>query len=167
MLIPIDRQLLDTLSKQASNSPRRRFIHRFHEHPDPVQRMINVVEPDSYVMPHKHEDPDKVEAFIILQGKAAIISFDDSGTIQDCVIIDQNGPAKGVEIVPRTWHCVLSLEPGTALYEVLEGPYETSSHKAFAEWAPPADDFESGLKWLNTSLQQYYLQLEQRSTNRE
>ena len=57
----IDHGLIDALSAEASRSPRRRAIHRFHEHEEPVQRMINALRDDSYVQPHRHADPDKVE----------------------------------------------------------------------------------------------------------
>ncbi len=156
MLIPINDVLLDQTSAKAAESPRRRMIHRFHEHPDPVQRMLNAFEPDSYVMPHKHEDPDKVEVFIALRGRAAIASFDAAGNLTDCVVIGAGSANLGAEIEPRTWHAVLALESGTVLYEVLEGPYTESSHKTFAHhFAPPADDPAAGLAWLRTKLAAY------------
>jgi hypothetical protein len=30
---------------------------------------------DSYLRPHKHSDPDKVEVFIVLQGKLAVVDL--------------------------------------------------------------------------------------------
>jgi cupin fold WbuC family metalloprotein len=110
--------------------------------------MINAVEPDSYIMPHKHEDPDKVEAFIIQRGRAALFSFDEAGNPTGCVVMETGGARLGVEVPPRTWHSLCALEPGTVLYEVLEGPYETASHKTFAEWAPAAEEVEAGLVWV-------------------
>ena len=161
MLIPINNTLLEQVNQQALDSDRHRSIFRFHQHEEPVQRMINAIEPDSYVVPHKHEDPDKVEAFIILRGKAAVLCFDDNGTVIDWVLLDQAGGTPGVEIQPRTWHCLLALEPGTALYEVIEGPYENASHKTFASWAPPAEEVATGLNWLKTALEKYHLRTEQ------
>lgn len=156
MLIPIDMRLLDSTSEQALRSPRHRMIHRFHEHPDPVQRMLNAIEPDSYIMPHKHEDPDKVEVFIALRGKALIASFDADGNVTDCVRIEAGGSNLGAEIEPRTWHAVLALEPGTVLYEVLEGPYTEASHKTFAhDWSPPASDHPAGVAWMREKLAAY------------
>jgi cupin fold WbuC family metalloprotein len=148
LLIPIDEALIEQVRQQAQVSPRRRAIHRFHSHPDPVQRMLNAVEPDSYVMPHKHENPDKVEAFIILKGRAVLFSFDESGTPTGCVLLEEGTTRLGVEVPPRTWHSLAALESGTVLYEVLEGPYLEETHKTFAVWAPPANDFEAGLAWV-------------------
>lgn len=156
MLIPIDNAILDRTVAQAEVSPRRRMIHRYHEHPDPVQRMLNAIEPDSYIMPHKHEDPDKVEVFLALRGRALVASFTEKGDLLDCVEISPNGPNYGAEIQPRTWHAVLALEPGTVLYEVLEGPYIETTHKTFAEsFAPPANEHASGLAWMRERLAAY------------
>lgn len=156
MLIPIDARLLDKTAAEALKSPRRRMIHRFHEHPDPVQRMLNAIEPDSYVMPHKHEDPDKIEVFIALRGRAAIASFDELGNVTDCVFIEPDSETIGAEIKPRTWHAILTLEPGTILYEVLEGPYTPADHKTFAhDWSPPAEDHRAGVAWLRQKLALY------------
>ena len=153
MLIPIDNTVLDRTVAQAEVSPRRRMIHRYHEHPDPVQRMLNAIEPDSYIMPHKHEDPAKVEVFLALRGRALVASFSEDGEVVECVEITPHGPNYGAEIPPRTWHAVLALEPGTVLYEVLEGPYLETTHKTFARsFAPPAEDVAAGLAWMRRKL---------------
>ncbi len=56
-------------------------------------------------------------------------NFEESGEVINCVEILPNGPNYGAEIQPRTWNAVLALEPGTVLYEVLEGPYLETTHK--------------------------------------
>jgi cupin fold WbuC family metalloprotein len=122
---------------QARASPRRRALVRYHEHEEAVQRMINAVEPDSYVRPHRHQDPDKVEVFLALRGSACICTFDEEGNPQERVEIQAGGPCFGVEITPRTWHSLVVLETGTVLYEVTEGPFSTETHKDYAPWAPP------------------------------
>jgi cupin fold WbuC family metalloprotein len=156
MLIPIDNAILDRTAAQAETSPRRRMIHRYHEHLDAVQRMLNAIEPDSYIMPHKHEDPDKVEVFIALRGRALVASFTGTGEVTGCVEISPNGPNYGTEIPPRTWHAILALEPGTVLYEVLEGPYQEITHKTFGTtFAPAAEATAEGLAWLRSKLAAY------------
>ena len=109
---------------------------RYHEHDEPVQRMLNAMEPDTYVRPHRHTTPPKVEAFLVLRGAAAVLRFDDDGALVEAVVLRAGGPDFGAEIPPETWHTVVSLEPGTVLYEVLQGPYAAASHKDFAPWAP-------------------------------
>lgn len=120
----------------AVRSPRRRAIVRYHEHAEPVQRMLNALEPDSYVRPHRHQDPDKHEIFVVLSGRALVLKFDDQGLVTDYVLLSAHGPQRGVEIPPRTWHSVVALDPGTVLYEVIEGAFSPATHKAYAPWAP-------------------------------
>lgn len=135
-LRPIDAGLLERARADARESPRRRAILRFHEHDEAVQRMLNAVEPDSYVRPHRHEAPDKTEVFLALAGRACVCRWDDAGVLLETVEISAAGPRRGVEIPPRTWHSLVALEPGTVLYEVIEGPFSASSHKRHAPWAP-------------------------------
>ncbi len=142
----VSDSLLNDLSKKAKKSPRKRAHFLFHKHQDPVQRMVNVMEPGSYIIPHKHENPDKIEAFIILKGRAACLFFDDNGNITDINVIDENGPQYAVDIPPRIWHTFVSLKSGTALFEVIQGPYNADTHKNKAPWAPPE---EEGAEYLN------------------
>ena len=50
--------------------------------------------------------------------------------------IAPNSDNVGCEIEPRTWHTVVSLEPGSIVYEVKQGPYDPETDKEFASWAP-------------------------------
>lgn len=126
------------LMAQAEASPRRRAIFRLHEHHEPVQRMVNAILPGSYVRPHKHEDPDKVELFSILVGRVAVLQFDVEGRLEELQVLDAGGPLRVVDIPPRTYHSLLALEPA-ALLEIIQGPYDVATHKRFAPWAPEED----------------------------
>jgi len=132
----IDKNLISHLVKEAEESPRKRTIFRFHQHQELVQRMINAIEPQSYVPPHKHERPNKVEAFIILKGKVAILRFDNQGEIIQKVVLDEKGPVYGVDIQPGEWHMMVGLKKHSVVYEVIQGPYKKETHKKFAAWAP-------------------------------
>ena len=57
----ITKQLLDDLLAQAAADPRGRVPYRFHEHEDPVQRMLNAITPGSYTLsiPGSHGDSQK------------------------------------------------------------------------------------------------------------
>lgn len=143
MVRKIDRATLDKLSSEAQKSARLR--KNFNYHPDlsdPINRMLNAVEPHSYVQPHKHENPDKREVFLLLTGRAAVVFFDDNGAITDHIILD-NQNNFGVEIPPSTWHTIVALEKGTVVYEIKDGPYAPSSDKNFAAWAPGEGKKES------------------------
>jgi cupin fold WbuC family metalloprotein len=136
-LRPIGAAELARARDLAAQAARHRAIVRYHDHEERVQRMLNALEPESYVRPHKHETPDKVEVFVALRGRALVLRFDDAGAVTERVEIASAGPCHGVEIPARTWHALLALEPGTILYEVIEGPWAEATHKRFAPWAPP------------------------------
>lgn len=136
MIKIIDEKLLKETSAKAIQSPRGRMNFNLHQLPDPVQRMLNAIEPGSYVRPHRHIDPDKTELFVILKGKGVIITFHDDGNISDVVSVEEGGEKIGVEIPPGTWHSVISLKKGTVFLEIKDGPYVASRDKDFAPWAP-------------------------------
>ncbi|HEY9899292.1 MAG TPA: WbuC family cupin fold metalloprotein [Pantanalinema sp.] len=146
-LRPIDREAVAFAQARAGASERNRAITRYHDHHEPVQRMLNAVDPASYVRPHRHADPAKVEVFVALTGRAVVLTFDDQGEIRSTLEIAPGGPCWGVEIPPGTWHSLLALEPGTVLYEVIEGAYQPASHKDYAPWAP-AEGSEEGRRYL-------------------
>lgn len=141
MLKIVTSELLDELSQKSKNSPRKRLNFNFHEDlADPINRMLNAFEPGTYIQPHKHENPDKREVFIVLRGSLVVVIFDDSGNPVDFILLD---PAKGnyaIEVPPGVWHNVVSLESGTVVYEIKDGPYQQISDKNFASWAPKEGD---------------------------
>ena len=136
-MIVVNNELALDVSEQAKKSPRLHMNYNFHtDYADPVNRMLNAMEPGTYVRPHKHELPDKCEVFVILTGKALVVQFDVAGNIIENVILDYSKGVYGVEIAAREWHTILSLVPGTVLYEFKQGPYAALDDKNFAPWAP-------------------------------
>jgi cupin fold WbuC family metalloprotein len=138
MLRIITQFEIDDLIFQAKKSPRKRVILRLHEHHEPVQRMVNAMIPSTYITPHKHEDPDKVELFSILKGRIAVLQFDELGEVIGVVMLDARGINKVVDIPPRTYHTLIAFEPSASL-EIIQGPYDEKTHKQFAPWAPLED----------------------------
>jgi cupin fold WbuC family metalloprotein len=139
MIRTIAQAMIDDLIAQAEESPRKRTIYRLHEHDEPVQRMVNALVPGTYTPPHKHENPDKVELFSILVGKLAILQFSADGVVENVHVLDANGPLRIADIAPRTYHAIVALEPSAAV-EIIQGPYDTRTHKQFAPWSPAEDD---------------------------
>lgn len=130
-------EVLATVSAKAAGSPRRRA--NWNLHPvleDPVQRFCNAIEPDSYVRPHRHIEPAKWELFLAVRGRAAVVTFNESGRLLERVEISASGPLYAAEIPPGAWHSVAGLESGTVLFELKPGPYCPIADKDFAEWAP-------------------------------
>lgn len=139
----IDESLIGEAVKKAEESDRKRSSYNLHkDFSDKIQRMLFVINKDSYVQPHKHENPDKVEVFICLKGKLAILIFNDEGEITNKVVISEKGNEKGVEVFPRTWHSIIALEDNSVCYEIKEGPYNPETDKKFASWAPKENSEE-------------------------
>lgn len=142
MLRTITQTTIAQLMQLAQSSARKRTILRLHEHQEPVQRMVNVMLPGTYIPPHKHENPDKVELFSILVGRLAVVHFREDGAIQQVIVLDAKGENRVVDIPPRTYHTLIPLEPAAAL-EIIQGPYDAATHKQFAPWSPAEDSPEA------------------------
>jgi len=137
----IDQSLLDNVVSEARISPRLRMNYNFHDTlDDPVNRMINALEPGAYLRPHRHLSPSKDEIFLLLQGKIAVLFFNDSGQVEETIILDPSHGQYGVDIPAGTWHTILVLETGSVIYEVKEGPFCPLAAEDFASWAPAAED---------------------------
>lgn len=144
----ITEDILRSLSSQAIGSTRKRTNYNFHTFAaDPLQRMLNALEPDSYVQPHKHENPDKREAFVILKGTVAVFTFNEQGSVTDYIQLNYEKGNYGVEISPGIWHTIVAMEPYSVLYELKDGPYQSAADKVFADWAPE-EGTEEGYQYL-------------------
>ena len=114
--------------------------YNFHELEDPVNRLLNAMEPGTYIQPHKHKDPDKFEVFLALRGSFLVIIFDDEGNIMEHEVLNAQKGNFGVEIPEKIYHTLMPLEKGSVAYEIKEGPYVPASAKNFAPWAPAEGD---------------------------
>jgi len=141
----IDEALLARAVARSRTSRRRRIIQPFHRTADdPLHRMLNAVQPESYVRPHRHLDPPKAEAWVLLRGSLAFFTFEDDGRVRDCLRLGAPGDPIGVDLQPGVYHAFVALEPDTVIYEVKPGPYVTETDKAFAPWAPEEGDPAAG-----------------------
>lgn len=138
---PVTDTLLAELSAQAASAPRQRKNLNLHAQlEDPVQRLLNALEPGTYIRPHCHGLPPKWELFIILSGRAAVLSFDAQGQVRERVELDAAGANRIVEIPEGAWHTLVALAPRTVLMEIKRGPYQATTPAEFAAWAPPEGD---------------------------
>lgn len=133
----VDRALLDSISAQAAASPRRRRNHNFHAGDDaPCHRLLNAIEPDSYVPPHRHAAADKDETILAVRGKLGMVFFDDDGKVTSQTLIEPNGAAVAVDIPHGVFHTVLALTPASLFFEAKAGPYQALTPEERAPWAP-------------------------------
>jgi cupin fold WbuC family metalloprotein len=133
----IDQALLDELSAEAATSPRLRKNRNFHPSDDFVShRLLNAVEPGSYVMPHRHLAADKDETIVVLRGRFGVLLFDDAGKVVRKLLLEAGGPVQGVDLPHGTWHTLVALETGSVFFEAKAGPYAPLSEAERAPWAP-------------------------------
>lgn len=149
----INTNLLDQLVVEAESSERKRKNYNFHSRmDDTLHRMLNAIQPGSYICPHKHENPDKREVFLVLKGRLLVVLFSEEGKIIQKDILDPREGNYGIEIAPGTYHTVISLEEGTVAYEIKDGPYRETDDKNFAPWAPAEKEHEKARLYLEQLL---------------
>ena len=60
MMKLISEELLDSVSHEARESSRLRMNYNFHESLDsPIHRLLNALEPGTYLPPHRHTDKEE------------------------------------------------------------------------------------------------------------
>jgi len=133
----ISAEIISQAAAVSRKSPRRRVIFPFHKsNKDTLHRMLNVIQPGSYTQPHRHMNPPKAEAIIVIRGSGAGIIFDEKGEISDVFFLSTNSNFIGVDLEPGVFHTFLALEEDTVLFEAKQGPYDRTTDKDFAVWAP-------------------------------
>ncbi len=133
----VDKKLMADLVTQAKASPRKRGHYNLHPNlDDKIHRLCMAVEPGSYVRPHRHLDPKKWELMVILKGKMDILIFNDNEEVSERYHLDAKGDIRGMEIDAGSWHTLVSMEEGSVVLEIKQGPYSCLSEKDSCQWAP-------------------------------
>lgn len=150
----LDGSVLDALSEEARRRPRRRANANLHASDAPVHRLLNAIEPGSYVRPHRHLAPPKDETVVVVRGALGLVLFDGDGRVSAARLLRAGpGAAFGVDLPAGTVHSFVALEPGTVFFEAKAGPYVAPSGDDVAPWAPAEGDpaaaaFEASLRAL-------------------
>lgn len=124
----------------AAASPRRRIILPLHRRQDaPVQRMLNFLQPGTYIQPHLHPLPGASETLQMLSGRIGFVLFDTDGRVSETHVLE--GVNHGlIDIEPHVWHGFVVLQPDSAVLEIKRGPHDPARDKVFADWAPAEGD---------------------------
>nr|WP_302830116.1 WbuC family cupin fold metalloprotein [uncultured Bacteroides sp.] len=148
----ITEELLNKVTSQAKVNPRLRMNYNFHASMDePVHRMLNALEPDTYLPPHRHVD--KEETYLLLRGSMWVLFYDDYGNVTDKVLLNPLEGKYGLEIPSGTWHSIIVLESGTVIFEIKKGPYSPLPAKDIASWAPAPSDVKGAEAFMNKMLE--------------
>lgn len=118
----INNHLLDNLSHQAKENERLRQNYNLHAHlADPVQRLLNALEPGTTLPVHRHLHSD--ETFILMRGSVHVLLYDDQKCLIKSLVLSVESGNFGLSIPAGQWHTIDVLESGTVLFEIKQGPY--------------------------------------------
>ena len=143
----LDEALLADLTDRARQSTRlRQHLNLHTSYDEPCQRLLNALEPATYIRPHRHSLDPKQETLIALRGEMALVLFDDEGAITATTRFGAGDgfTCHGVDLSPGAWHTVLALRPGSVLFEVKAGPFDPAQAKEMAPWAPEEGSMAAG-----------------------
>lgn len=113
----ITEELLDTVTSHAKENSRLRMNYNFHASMDaPIHRLLNALEPGTYLPPHRHTD--KEETYLVLRGSLLAFFYDDAGNVTDKVCLNPSEGKYGLEIPSNTWHSIIALESGTVILKL-------------------------------------------------
>ena len=105
----LDDSLLDQITARALAVPRLRTNHNFHRGADDnPHRFLNALAKGTYCPPHRHLEPPKCEAFLLLRGTVVIFVFNDAGRVIETYRLGSDG-LLGVDIPPGVWHSIAVL----------------------------------------------------------
>lgn len=137
----INQALLNSVSKSAKESPRKRKNYNFHgADTEASHRLLNAMEPDSYIPPHCHFDVTKDETIVVLRGKFGVVFFDESGKVTQTAVLATDGESVGVNIPHGVFHTLLALESDSVFFESKAGPYQPLTAAEKVSWAPQEGD---------------------------
>lgn len=148
----LSQKMIEQGLRASRESSRLRMIFPIHRQQNAeVQRMINFLQPGTYIRPHIHPMPHASESIVVMKGAIRFFTFDDSGSIVSDQIL-KSAPIPGVlDIEPDTWHSFVVLEKDTIIFECKKGPYSAGTDKKFAEWAP-AEGGQQAKTWIEKLL---------------
>lgn len=133
----ISRHLIDSVSVAAQASPRQRKNFNFHQGDVAVcHRLLNALEPDTYISPHCHRDPTKGESIIVLRGKVGMLIFSEDGELMQYFALQPVSATVGVDISPGVIHSLVALEKNSVFFESKAEPYVPLTENERFPWAP-------------------------------
>ena len=145
----IDQGLFAQVAAEARQHPRLRLNHNFHREQDPVQRFLNVLQPGTYVRPHRHRrngSGSGFECFLVLQGAIGLLLFNADGEIQQQLHLSAAGPTHGIEVEEDQFHTLVALEADSVIFELKQGPYQPAQDKDFISGFPQEGTAEAAVQ---------------------
>lgn len=118
----INDKLLDDLLEQAKTNVRKRVnLDLRNGADDTSQRMLNALQPGSFVDIHRH--PDTAETVVVLRGAVTEIFYDDKGVECDHYELSPKLGSYALQIPAGMWHTLIPREP-SVIFEAKDGKYD-------------------------------------------
>jgi cupin fold WbuC family metalloprotein len=141
MLNLISKQTLTALSNEAKSSPRLRKNLNFHQSNDAqCHRLLNALEPGTYVQPHCHLSTEKEETLLVVSGRIGVLIFNEAGDVLETYVLSPVENNFGVTIPVGVFHSMVALESNSVFFEAKAGPYTAITQAEKATWAPSEGD---------------------------
>jgi len=148
LVTKIDMEAIEFLKTKAAGNKRKRV--RICAHPDvddSLHEMLIAHTKGAYVRPHKHQN--KSESFHIIEGKLAVIIFNEDGSIAE--VIKMTEPQSNgffyYRLSASYFHTVIPLSDFVVFHETTNGPFKRED-TLFPAWAPPEEDSEASKRFL-------------------
>ena len=125
----ISQAILDKLTEEAKASPRLRMnLDLRNSSDDQSQRMLNAIEPGSPMPIHRHQSTS--ETVVCLRGRLVWEFYDElERRCTEAIELSPGGQVVALNVPAGQWHTVRSLESGTVIMEVKDGPYEPTGEE--------------------------------------
>ena len=119
----------------ANESMRRRTAKILHKKGDYENKVFNFMLNDSYMQPHRHPSPEKIEKMYLVEGAFALLFFDDKGHSTEKNIVE-HGLRNSIQVPAYVWHTYVMISEKVIVYETMDGVYDPKTWKDMAPWAP-------------------------------
>lgn len=127
--------VIPELKQAAAESPLKRArlcLHR--DKSEAVHEMLIVLAGDVYIRPHRHLN--KTESFHLIEGRASVVFFDETGQVERNVRLSRDrGDAFLYRIGAPVYHTQLIWSDFVVFYECTRGPF-LAEETEYASWAP-------------------------------
>lgn len=137
---------IQLITEKAVQSPRRRYAEILHPPGDRLNRVINCICHNSYMQPHLHPGPEKIEEITVLRGKLSLLFFGNLGRVVKSKTLCDGGECF-IRVPAFAWHTYVIDSPICITYETMEGRYDPKTWKEMAPWAPK-ENTEQADKYL-------------------
>ena len=132
-IVRFDQHAVAFIKEKATTNNRGRAricAHRGNE--DSLHEMLIAIRSDSYIHPHRHLN--KTESFHLVEGKADVVIFNESGEIIDVVSLSPDAHFY-YRLNAPLYHTVLVHSPVLIIHEITNGPFDALASD-FASFAP-------------------------------